>query len=47
MKRNAHLIPRAWCFRGVLAALACAAAVPATALAADRVVLGEEFTAAW
>ena len=33
-----------WCS---LAALALAATFPSAAIAADRVVLGEEFTATW
>jgi hypothetical protein len=47
MTMNARLDSRAWCFRGVLAVLVWAIVVPATVLGAERVVLGEEFTATW
>ena len=47
MERNGVLIGKDAWFACVLAALTMAAMAPLSALGADRVVLGEEFSATW
>ncbi|MGB2987372.1 MAG: hypothetical protein WBE26_16015 [Phycisphaerae bacterium] len=47
MRRNAHVIGSTLCYGGALAALLSMVAGTGTALGAERIVLGEEFTATW
>jgi len=47
MRKSAHLFQGVWYLTLSMAALACMAVVPGVAFGADRMVLGEEFSATW